>query len=236
MRFAIFFTPPPDHPLTKAAALWLGRDAFSGEEFAHSAVDGFTRRELRELTAAPRRYGFHATLQAPFRLSAGHSVADVEDTLGSFCAALQPTDLGKLRVTRISSFFALTPASPAPAVNALAADVVRRFDTMRAPPSPEEIERRQPHRLSVRQRENLDRWGYPYVFHDFRFHMTLTGPVPPDRWTDMERILETRFRALLEDPVVIDALSLFVEESPPGDFLVRKRVPVASVRQPLDAA
>ena len=50
MRIAIFFTPPADHPLTRAAALWLGRDPFTGAEFAQTAVDGFTRREVRELT------------------------------------------------------------------------------------------------------------------------------------------------------------------------------------------
>jgi hypothetical protein len=31
--------------------------------------------------------------------------------------------------------------------------------------------------LNQSQVANLDRWGYPYLFADFRFHMTLTGKV-----------------------------------------------------------
>lgn len=236
MRIAIFFTPPAEHPLTRAAALWLGRDAFSGEEFAQTAVDGFTRRELRELTAAPRRYGFHATLQAPFHLSAGRTASEIEEALDAACRSLRPVSLGPLRVERLRSFFALAPSTPVGPVNTLAADVVRRFDPFRAPPSADEIERRQPHRLSVRQRQNLERWGYPYVFHDFRFHMSLTSTVPEDRRAAMQRLLEKRFGPLLDEPMVIDALSLFVEPTPPGDFLVKKRSLMNPVRQPLDAA
>jgi putative phosphonate metabolism protein len=236
MRIAIFFAPPPEHPLTRAAALWLGRDAYTGEEYAQTAVDGFTRREIRELTASPRRYGFHATLQAPVHLAEGTSLSDVEEALDATCASLRPVSLGMLRVERLRSFFALTPAMPMEPINALAGDVVRRFDAFRAPPSVEEIERRQPQRLSVRQRQYLERWGYPYVFHDFRFHMTLTGSVPEDRRTAMQTLLEKRFQPLLDEPLVIDALALFVEPTPPGDFLVGRRVVMKSVRQPQDAA
>ena len=30
MRYAIYFTPPKESPLTRLAASWLGRDPFSG--------------------------------------------------------------------------------------------------------------------------------------------------------------------------------------------------------------
>jgi putative phosphonate metabolism protein len=236
MRVAIFFVPPPEHPLTRAAALWLGRDAYSGEEFSQSAADGFTRHEIRELTASPRRYGFHATLQAPFRLSDGRSLGEVEETLNAFCRSIRPVSLGTLRVEPLRSFFALTTAGPAEPVKALTAEIVRRFDPFRAPPTAEEIEKRQPHRLSVRQRQNLERWGYPYVFHDFHFHMSLTGSVPEDRRGAMQRLLDTRFQPLLDEPFVVDALSLFIEPEPPGDFVVKRRVAMNAVRQPLDAA
>ena len=31
MRYAIYFTPPADDPLTRRASHWLGRDAMTGE-------------------------------------------------------------------------------------------------------------------------------------------------------------------------------------------------------------
>src|SRR5262249_53439438 len=50
--------------------------------------------------------------------------------------------------------------------------------------------------LSQRQIENLDRWGYPYVFEDFRFHLTLTGPIDADRRGSVLALLQARFDAI----------------------------------------
>ena len=49
---------------------------------------------------------------------------------------------------------------------------------------------------SERQTENLDRWGYPYVFDDFRFHMTLTGRIDAGRRSAIVALLQTRFNAI----------------------------------------
>ncbi|HMN88199.1 MAG TPA: DUF1045 domain-containing protein, partial [Bauldia sp.] len=119
---------------------------------------------------------------------------------------------------------------------ALAADIVRAFDPFRAPPTPEEIERRHPERLPPRQRENLARWGYPYVFEDFRFHMTLTGAVPRERQDSVEAVLAARFAPFLGRPLAIDAVSLFVERDPPADFVVETRAPLGAAAKPMDPA
>lgn len=222
-RVAVFFTPPPEHPLTRAAGLWLGRDAESGKEHPQPTVAGLTPPEVEALTRAPRRYGFHATLKPPFRLVQGHQLDDVKAMLETVSARLRPVDLGKLRIEEIGHFFALTPSLRCDPVSTLAAEIVRRFDVFRAQPTRDEIARRQPQRLSARQRDNLDGWGYPYVFADFRFHMTLTGPVEASRRAAVRKALENHFLPLLDAPVVVDALALFVEPSPPGDFFVRSR-------------
>ena len=75
----------------------------------------------------------------------------------------------------LSGFTAIVPGRANPAVNALAADCTTIFDAFRAPMSPQERARRLASGLNQSQIENLDRWGYPYLFADFRFHMTLTG-------------------------------------------------------------
>ena len=75
MRYALYFTPAQDDPLTVAAARWLGRDAFSGGRVAQGEEAPLSDETLREATADPRRYGFHATLKAPFELKAGCSLA-----------------------------------------------------------------------------------------------------------------------------------------------------------------
>jgi hypothetical protein len=46
-----------------------------------------------------------------------------------------------------------------------------------------------------RQRNYLDRWGYPYVMEEFRFHMTLTGRLDSTcRWGVVD-MLRARFAA-----------------------------------------
>jgi hypothetical protein len=47
---------------------------------------------------------------------------------------------------------------------------VSELDCFRAPLSEGEEQRRLAAGLSARQRELLNRWGYPYVFDQFRFH------------------------------------------------------------------
>ena len=42
---------------------------------------------------------------------------------------------------------------------------------------PAELARRRAGGLTPRQDELLQRWGYPFVLEEFRFHMSLTGPL-----------------------------------------------------------
>ena len=56
MRYALYFTPPREHPLTVAAAAWLGRDAFSGAPVPVADRCGLSPADHERLTAPPRRY------------------------------------------------------------------------------------------------------------------------------------------------------------------------------------
>jgi len=220
MRVALYAAPPAECRLSQAAAAWLGRDAWGGMAPPRVAVAGFDVIELDRLTAEPRRYGFHATLKPPFRLAEGTTFEGFRAALRAFCDSAAPVLLPSLALQRIGPFFALVPEGDLPALQALAADVVETFEPFRAPSTAEEIARRRPERLTPRQRDYLSAWGYPYVFDGFRFHMTLTGPVPDERRDAMEAALRERFAPFIGAPLTVDALALFVEPSPPGDFVV----------------
>ncbi len=227
MRFAVYFTPPADHPLTRAAAAWLGRDAFQGVPAPRPAVAGFSGAELDALTAEPARYGFHGTLVAPFHLSAGASAADLDRAADAFAAAHSPFVIPRLAIRRIGHFFALVPADTLPVMNALADDAVDHFTPLRAPLDDADIARRRPETLSERQRAYLMRYGYPYVFEEFRFHMTLTGPVPDDQAARVAAVLEARFEPLLAAPVAVDSIASFAEAERGAPFKVRALHPLA---------
>lgn len=228
MRAALYFAPAADHPLSLRAATWLGRDPWNGTSLERGPVGEADPAGVDELTAEPRRYGFHATLKPPFRLAEGLDIDGLRRRLAEFCRDRAPVLIPALRLERIGAFFALTPGEAVPALSALAADVVRQFEAFRAPPTEAEMARRKPERLTSRQREYLVAWGYPYVFDEFRFHMTLTGPVPELQREAMDAVLRARFAEFIGRPLLVDMICLFVEPEPPGDFLVDSAVPLTS--------
>src|SRR5437867_197619 len=132
MRYAVYFTPPKESPLTRLAANWLGRDPFSRPPAEPPAVSTLSPAEIAFHTAAPRRYGFHATLKAPFQLDPAETETSLADALAGFASRTQPFPV-RLAIGRIDGFFALVPAEPAPLLNRLADDVVESFDRFRAP-------------------------------------------------------------------------------------------------------
>ncbi len=231
MRYALYFAPSASDPLYRTAAAWLGRDAFSNAEFPRAAEDGLTKDELDALTADPRRYGFHATLKAPFHLANGQSEADLVEAMQAFAARTFAFEIPQVVVGQLGHFFALVPESHYGPLQEFAADVVETFEPFRAALNEADLARRKPESLQERQRENLLRWGYPYVFDDFRFHMTLTGPVPEAQAPAMAGILAHRFADFIGRPLRIDALVLFVEPERGAPFLVHSRLPLQAAQQ-----
>jgi putative phosphonate metabolism protein len=226
MRFAIYFTPERDDPLTRIATNWLGRDPFSGETKAAPAVGRLSPAEIAYHTAAPRRYGFHATLKAPFRLVETETEASLNKAMETFAGSVAPIVIPRLALRQIDNFFALVPDVPLAALNNFANDVVTAFEPFRAPMTEVEIERRSPDSLSPVEFRNLMQWGYPYVFDAFRFHMTLTGRVPPEDSPRVRAAIEEFFGPMLDEPVNVDGLALFVEPEPGAPFNVQSYHPL----------
>ena len=212
MRAAIFFTPAPDTTLGHLASAWLGRDAFAPNQTCRA--DG-----PRPLVADPARYGFHATLKAPFRLTEGLGLDVVARELELFCAERPRPTIRCLTVARVDAFFALVPATSEPAIAELEADVLRAFEPYRAPLDAAEIARRRPDRLSPQQLDHLYRWGYPFVLDEFSFHMTLTGPLA-DGAEEVRKQIDDHFADVLGRPIALDGLGLFVEPVPEAPFYV----------------
>lgn len=221
MRYAIYFTPPEDDPLTRAATSWLGRSAFTGNIFAPHAAEKLSAAEIAYQTAAARRYGFHATLMAPFTLADGETEQGLIASLAAFSEAMQRFRVARLVIGRLDGFFALVPESPNDGLNQLARDVVVAFDRFRSPLGEKEKQRRGGTHLKPTQLRNLLQWGYPYVFEEFRFHMTLTGRVDQTEAVRVHHAIEQHFGFLLEEPVEIASLALFIEPEPGAPFLVR---------------
>ena len=218
-RYAIYAAP--SGALGRFGTAWLGWDAEAGQTVPHPAIAGLPR-PADKITRTPRKYGFHGTLKPPFRLADGQSTDALDAALGAFCAAQTPVDIGHLSLTRIGPFLALTPDAPVPALTALAGTIVRRFDGFRAPLTEAELDRRRAAGLTAAQEALLVRWGYPYVMEEFRFHLTLTGPLPEAEAEAAQAALAPALAPLLADPYRLDDLSLFGERKD-GRFHLLKR-------------
>ncbi|NUS18424.1 MAG: DUF1045 domain-containing protein [Mesorhizobium sp.] len=220
MRYAIYYTPRQDEALARIAANWLGRDPFGAATRPVEAVGDLSAAEVAFHTASARRYGFHATLKAPFRLAPSETEASLRAALDAFAEATPPVVVPRLVLGQIDSFFALVPETQFAPLNSFAGEVVRAFDRFRAPLTEAEIERRSPDALKPDEFRNLCQWGYPYVFDTFRFHMTLSGRVGPQESPRLRAAIDGLFADVLRQPVPVDGLTLFVENEPGAPFMV----------------
>lgn len=225
-RFALYAVPSPAEPWAGFCTRWLGWDAETGHRVAHPDLSGLPG-PLSAITAAARRYGFHATIKPPFRLATGRTPAALERAAEDLATELAPVTLDGLAVTRLGRFLALTPRGAPDAINDLAARVVQGLDPFRAPAPPHELEKRRAAKLTPAQDANLLRWGYPYVMDQFRFHMTLTGKLPRDDLSGVEKVLADTLLPLLPKPFVIRDLALMGEDAD-GYFHVLNRYPLGS--------
>src|SRR5438132_13297885 len=97
-RFAVYFTPSAESRLARFGAAILGYDCQAGREIPRRALDGINPAARAHAATEPMRYGFHATLMAPFALAAGRSVADLTEALDRLAASRAPLPIGRLAV------------------------------------------------------------------------------------------------------------------------------------------
>jgi len=219
-RYAIYYTPAPGSDLDRFGAQLLGYDAFTGGDLPFP--DGILQMspDWRDLTRDPRKYGFHATLKAPLSLAPGKTEAELLAACKAFAVTPRAIPVIRPVVGSISGFIAVIPAEPPAELIRLAADCVSAFDSFRAPLTPEHRARRNPSLLTPRQREHLDRWGYPYVMEDFRFHMTLTGRLETERRQEVLAMLRHCFSATVSKTLPVDRIALFRQDNKDSRFRI----------------
>jgi len=223
-RFAVYYAPSRESAWWQAGCAWLGRDAQSGEDCARPQPPGLTRG-LAALTDAPRRYGWHGTLVAPFKPAANLTQDDVVTAARAWALTQRPFAL-PVEAATLGDFVALRPADAhgEAHMREVAASALQALDTLRAQPSAADLARRLAAPLSERQRTLLLEWGYPYVFDEFRFHMTLSNSLAD---ADERAALLAWWRQRTSElgPLAIDQAALFVEPAPGEPFVLWQRLP-----------
>ena len=220
-RYAIYFVPPAESALYRFGSSVLGYDCYTGKTVVYPPEFACEAQSWDRMAEEPRRYGFHATLKAPFYLLPECTEAQLIDAFESFARSELPTPAIVPVIERLGGFAAVLARDPQPAIDALAARCTMAFDTFRAPLSPEDRSRRMAARLSASQVENLERWGYPYASSDFRFHMTLTGRLAADAQSRTLAALRRSFERLCGcERFAIDRLALLRQDAALANFRV----------------
>ncbi len=220
-RVAVYYAPKAADPLTAASAVWLGRDPVT-----NASVPQPDLPDIAAITDDARMYGFHATLKPPMRLAPGKTWDELLGVARSLARTLQPFDLPPVAVMDLHGFLALRETRASADLQNLADACVEHLDPFRAPPPEEELARRRRSPLTPEQDAMLVRWGYPYVFGNWFFHMTLTR-----RLTSKERAIykpaaEAHFAEAVKHPRRVTDICLYIQPSPGAAFTIAERLPL----------
>jgi hypothetical protein len=207
-RYAIYFTPLPGD-LARLGAAWLGWDVAAGATVQHPDIAGV---DVENATKAPRKYGLHGTIKAPFILADGRTEQELANALSIFCTNQRRFTLDGLTLSQIGRFLALTDLGDSTHLNTLAADAVRSLDPFRTPMDATELNRKNRRGLSDQHRAYLHRWGYPYVMEFFQFHITLTGPLSDKDSAATHSALDAYLVPAIPSPLIVDSLTLCGED------------------------
>ncbi len=215
MRYALSFSPSVSSQLFQAGSHWLGRNTYSGENISQPQVQGISADRLWELTSYARYYGLQAVIRFPFRLAAEVTLETFFEELEKFAVQQTPLVVSPLKIDQdVGVFYLETEHLPNRLLH-LTGDAVKIINRLSAPLTPSEYARLKAGILSTQEKQNLQNWGYPYVFNQYRFRIWLTSHI--NHTAEKEVIysaLNRYFSATCADPLMIDAISLFVENGP----------------------
>jgi hypothetical protein len=213
MRYAIYYCPQAGTGLAAFGQAWLSHD---------TSIAGIDVQRFDELVREVRRYGWHATIRAPFHLVPERSYDDLHRAVNAIASTMHAFAL-PLRLDSLAGFLALRPESASGRIDALAATCLHALQPLCAPLN--EDLRSRAHGLDATERELLRRYGYPYVLDRYRFHMTLAAPAAPHE----ERAMRTAICAQGMDSAIahIDALAICGEPYAGADFEELERIPLA---------
>ena len=108
VRYALYFLPAKGSSLEDFGDSWLGWSVTEGRVVAHPQIADLP---IATLTKRPRKYGFHGTLKAPFRLAKGVRESDLITEATALVSSIPAFEMPALQITSLGSFLAFVPGS-----------------------------------------------------------------------------------------------------------------------------
>jgi len=216
MRYAIYFCPAADTALGQLGHHWLAASPHAPE------LSGISTERRNALLIKARRYGWHATIRAPFTPLTDVAYDDMRRAVISVARVFEPLEL-RLHLHRLAGFLALRPDVDDEGPRHLAAACLEALMPLCTPLSNEVLLRRSAG-LDADEINLLRNHGYPYVMERYRFHLTLSAPATEAEESIMRQWLTPRVAEL--PSTRLDALSICREVTPGGAFEWVERIPL----------
>jgi len=223
-RFAIYYAPEKESDLYQLGKEWLARGLRSNLQLELPKIQGLSVAQILDVIRPAARYGFHGTLKPPFELISTDQQDDLINDLETFVSTEKPFSLPPLKLKQIGHFLALTPVGDTSNLNHLATRIVRFFDSYRRPETEAKMNQRRRSGLTSLQELYLTTWGYPYVMDEFKFHLTLTGPLK-DKYSQriILKELSKRVSQLSLEEIRINNICLFIQDGKNEPFNLHSR-------------
>jgi Protein of unknown function (DUF1045) len=159
-------------------------------------------------------------------LADGIAPQQLRQRLQEVVAKACPLPVPMLAVRPLEDFLALQAATAIDAwhpLRRLADACVMACQALRRPLDAAEFERRSASVTDEAQRDHLLRWGYPFVFDRWRFHMTLSDA---GRGHDavLRQRAERHFAAALAEPLRATGVALFTQAAPGVPLRLAERI------------
>lgn len=222
-RYAIYFAPNERTPLGRFGCHWLGRSAAELDSHPVDLPENLEQHKHQQLIEAPKHYGFHGTLKAPFELNTAYTSNDLDEALQNFAQKFPSFTIDRLKLQTIASFIALTPEEQSENLSLLQSlheELTENIDYLRAPLSDYDKNRFMARDLSTKLKENLLNFGYPFVLESFKFHLTLTSSLKKDDISSYFELLDRLTTHFRDDGFFCDRISLFRQETRTSPFLL----------------
>jgi hypothetical protein len=206
-RYAIYYTPRPGTALAAFGRSWFGRanDGATLQAFSDAGLPGSGFAKIR---AVPGRYtGLHALFRAPFALRDDIGLDGLRLRLITFTSHRKAVETGPLTLARSGRYLVLRPVDQRPALDWLAAQCVSAFEDLAA--ATNDGNRDEFQHLSNYQRLLLKSFGHPQALSEYRFLITLTGPLETPHLERVSQALWPVLDEICASGVTVDGLSLF---------------------------
>ena len=221
-RYAIYYVPSENSELDLFGKCWLGWDPYKGVETTKSDLSKLPSfKKFSSLVLTPKQYGFHGTIKAPFRLKNEYTYNDLENKVREISKQIHSFYFDQLIIKKLGNFIGLIPTNNLK-INAVSNKFVEELDYLRDELSESEIKKRKPHKLTSNQKQMLFKWGYPYVFDEFKFHLTLTSKLNVVEIDDVLRSLQNILKQVNLNKISFNNICIFGQKSDEKFYFVQR--------------